>query len=80
MLTLSSGATVPYDYLILCTGTQYQKPVSLSAATEATVSGMAMKEPLNLFILSDEIDAVRLVDYIKSHKFDENGMMVIYVS
>lgn len=59
MAIVSSGAELPYDLLILCTGVQYQTSVT--------------SKPKGIFALNDEKDCRDATTFIKKTCFDTEG-------
>jgi len=79
---------VPYDYLILCNGTQYQvpQPTGLDISTGATNNDLEDPEnpqpelpvdcmpPKNVFVVNDAYEAAVFLYWLESNVLDAKGL------
>ncbi|KAM6455925.1 cilia- and flagella-associated protein 61 [Liasis olivaceus] len=85
---VSKEKKVPYDHLILCTGQQYQVPCPTGADikklwTNREVSTNCQQRyigvvPSNLFIISDDEDALTAMKWLKENVIDSTGNIIVY--
>ena len=86
MVKVTGGAFIPYDYLILCTGQQFQIPVPTDAdiSTLVTTSEVTMPKvsrytgplPSTVFTINTERDCENALNYIRG--FTVKGMYVCF--
>ena len=84
-ITVSGGTFVPYDYLILCTGQQFQIPVPTGAdiSTLVTTSEVAIPKvprytgplPSAVFTITTERDCEKALSYIRGDFLAGSGRL-----
>ena len=81
---MNGSTIVPYDHLVLCTGTQYQ----VCAPTEADINRQATNEdlpnnphrlfegqiPNNVFTINDEYDSAVLLYWLETNLLYNEGL------
>ncbi|XP_070603105.1 cilia- and flagella-associated protein 61 isoform X2 [Erythrolamprus reginae] len=87
-VTVSKEKIVPYDHLILCTGQQYQVPCPSDADIKNLLTNREVSTnykqrytgvvPSNLFIISDDEDALAAVKWLKEKVIDSTGNIIVY--
>ena len=85
VVQVTGGAFVPYDYLILCTGQQFQIPVPTGAdiSTLVTTSEVTMPKvsrytgplPSAIFTITTERDCENALNYIRGDMLSGQGKM-----
>lgn len=83
MVKVTGGAFIPYDYLILCTGQQFQIPVPTDAdiSTLVTTSEVTMPKvsrytgrlPSTVFTINTERDCENALNYIRGSFLEGQG-------
>lgn len=83
MVKVTGGAFIPYDYLILCTGQQFQIPVPTDAdiSTLVTTSEVTMPKvsrytgplPSTVFTINTERDCENALNYIRGYFLEGQG-------
>ena len=84
-IKVSGGTFVPYDYLILCTGQQFQIPVPTGAdiSTLVTTSEVAIPKvprytgplPSAVFTITTERDCEKALSYIRGDLLAGSGRL-----
>ncbi|XP_013928301.1 PREDICTED: cilia- and flagella-associated protein 61 isoform X1 [Thamnophis sirtalis] len=87
-VTVSKEKEVPYDHLILCTGQQYQVPCPSGADIKKLLTNREVSTnykqrytgvvPSNLFIISDDEDALAAINWLKEKAIESTGNIIIY--
>ncbi|XP_058034308.1 cilia- and flagella-associated protein 61 [Ahaetulla prasina] len=87
-VTVSKEKKVPYDHLILCTGQQYQVPCPSGADIKKLLTNREVSTnykqkytgvvPSNLFIISDDGDALAAMKWLKEKVIDSTGNIIVY--
>ncbi|XP_070796898.1 cilia- and flagella-associated protein 61 [Pituophis catenifer annectens] len=87
-VTVSKEKKVPYDHLILCTGQQYQVPCPSGADIKKLLTNREVSTnykqryigvvPSNLFIISDDEDALAAMKWLKEKVIDSTGNIIVY--
>ncbi|XP_060547144.1 cilia- and flagella-associated protein 61 [Pantherophis guttatus] len=87
-ITVSKEKKVPYDHLILCTGQQYQVPCPSGADIKKLLTNREVSTnykqryigvvPSNLFIISDDEDALAAMKWLKEKVIDSTGNIIVY--
>ncbi|XP_039181802.1 cilia- and flagella-associated protein 61 isoform X2 [Crotalus tigris] len=85
---ISKGKKVLYDHLILCTGQQYQVPCPTGADIKKLLTTREVSTnykqrytgivPSNLFIISDDEDALAAIKWLKEKVVDSTGNIIVY--
>ncbi|KAM3841985.1 cilia- and flagella-associated protein 61 [Vipera latastei] len=85
---VSKGKKVLYDHLILCTGQQYQVPCPSGADIKKLLTNREVSTnykqkytgvvPSNLFIISDDEDALAAIKWLKEKVIDSTGNIIVY--
>lgn len=85
VVELSGGSSVPYDYLVLCTGQQFQVPFPTGADISSLVTTSEVplpqtpifKGPLppTVFTVNSETDCEKVVSWTKEHFLDSPGKL-----
>uniref|UniRef100_A0A670Y9B6 L-amino-acid oxidase n=1 Tax=Pseudonaja textilis TaxID=8673 RepID=A0A670Y9B6_PSETE len=85
---VSKEKKVPYDHLILCTGQQYQVPCPSDADIKKLLTNREVSTnyrqrytgvvPSNLFIISDDEDALAAMKWLKEKVIDSTGNIIVY--
>ncbi|XP_063155997.1 cilia- and flagella-associated protein 61 [Candoia aspera] len=85
---VSKGKKVPYDHLILCTGQQYQVPCPTGADIKKLLTNREVPTnyqqrytgvvPSNLFIISDDEDALTALNWLKENVIHSSGNIIVY--
>lgn len=88
VVKVTGGAFVPYDYLILCTGRQFQVPVPTGAdiSTLVTTSEVTMPKvsrymgplPSTVFTITTEKDCENALRYIRGEFLSRQGNALVY--
>lgn len=88
VVKVTGGAFVPYDYLILCTGRQFQVPVPTGAdiSTLVTTSEVTMPKvsrymgplPSTVFTITTEKDCENALRYIRGEFLSGQGNALVY--
>ena len=86
---MTGGAFVPYDYLILCTGQQFQVPVPTGAdiSTLVTTSEVMMPKasrytgplPSTVFTITTERDCENALNYVRGDFLAGQGKLIASV-
>uniref|UniRef100_A0A8C5KZJ3 Cilia and flagella associated protein 61 n=1 Tax=Jaculus jaculus TaxID=51337 RepID=A0A8C5KZJ3_JACJA len=89
-VVVSEDKVVFYDHLILCTGQQYQIPcpsgadISRRPTNREVVDSRNLpytgKVPCNLFILNDEEDCLKALNWIRRNSLTTEGNVIVYGS
>ncbi|KAL1785794.1 cilia-and flagella-associated protein 61 [Sigmodon hispidus] len=87
-VVVSKNEIVFYDHLILCTGQQYQIPCPTGASIDQHLTNREVldnsklrytgKVPYNLFILNDEEDCVKALNWMRSNSILTEGKVIVY--
>uniref|UniRef100_A0A8C8Z7A0 Cilia and flagella associated protein 61 n=1 Tax=Prolemur simus TaxID=1328070 RepID=A0A8C8Z7A0_PROSS len=87
-VVLSKGEIVLYDYLILCTGQQYQVPCPTGADINQHLTNREVpnssqqrytgKVPCNHFTLNEEEDCCKALTWIRNHSIPTEGNVIVY--
>ncbi|XP_021247902.1 cilia- and flagella-associated protein 61 isoform X5 [Numida meleagris] len=87
-VVVSNERKVPYDYLILCTGQNYQVPSPTGADTSKLPTNREAiskwpqrytgKIPSNHFILNDDQDCLKAMDWLKENFISSKGNVIVY--
>ncbi|XP_051000889.1 cilia- and flagella-associated protein 61 [Acomys russatus] len=87
-VVVSKNETVFYDHLILCTGQQYQVPCPTGASIDQHLTNREVSEnskrrytgkvPYNLFILNDEEDCVKALNWLRNSSILPEGKVIVY--
>ncbi|KAK3713004.1 hypothetical protein QZH41_014115 [Actinostola sp. cb2023] len=85
---VTDGHKVPYDYLVICTGQQFQIPVPTGADISTLVttsevdkpSATVYQDPLpgNVFTLNSLDDAAQTINWIKEQFLPSEGRALVY--
>uniref|UniRef100_A0A8C6XLX7 L-amino-acid oxidase n=1 Tax=Naja naja TaxID=35670 RepID=A0A8C6XLX7_NAJNA len=85
---VSKEKKVLYDHLILCTGQQYQVPCPSDADIKKLLTNREVPTnyqqrytgvvPSNLFIISDDEDALAAMKWLKEKVIDSTGNIIVY--
>ncbi|KAL9958773.1 hypothetical protein ACROYT_G035833 [Oculina patagonica] len=88
VIKVTGGAFVPYDYLILCTGQQFQVPVPTGAdiSTLVTTSEVTMPKvsrytgplPSTVFTITTERDCENVLNFIRGDFLTGQGNALVY--
>ncbi|CAH3017155.1 unnamed protein product [Porites evermanni] len=88
VVKVTGGAFIPYDYLILCTGQQFQIPVPTDAdiSTLVTTSEVTMPKvsrytgplPSTVFTINTERDCENALNYIRGSFLEGQGNALVY--
>lgn len=88
VVKVSEGAFVPYDYLILCTGQQFQIPVpsgadistlvTTSEVTKPQVSRYMGPLPSTVFTVNTERDCENVLNFIRGEFLTGEGKALVY--
>lgn len=88
VVKVTGGAFVPYDYLILCTGQQFQVPVPTGAdiSTLVTTSEVTVPKvtrytdplPSTVFTITTERDCENALNYIRREFLSSQGIALVY--
>lgn len=88
-VVVNGSFLVPYDHLVLCTGTQYQlpRPTGLDIANGATNNDIPTphlpqqrfegRPPVNAFTVNDSYDAAVVLYWIENNVFDKEGLLLL---
>ncbi|XP_069788458.1 cilia- and flagella-associated protein 61 isoform X2 [Narcine bancroftii] len=85
---VTGGTKVPYEYLILCTGQQFQVPYLTGADTKSTNKDVIVDPdkqfsenvPPNFFLLNNHNDCENALDWLKNHSENTKGNIIVYGS
>lgn len=88
VVKVSEGAFIPYDYLILCTGQQFQVPVPTGAdiSTLVTTSEVTIPQvsrytgplPSSVFTVNTEKDCENVLSFIRGEFLTGEGKALVY--
>jgi hypothetical protein len=86
-VVVNGSFLVPYDHLVLCTGTQYQlpEPTGLDIRQGATNNNLPTpylpqprfegRPPVNAFTVNDSYDAAVVLYWIENNVLDKEGLL-----
>uniref|UniRef100_A0A669QLG1 Cilia and flagella associated protein 61 n=1 Tax=Phasianus colchicus TaxID=9054 RepID=A0A669QLG1_PHACC len=87
-VVVSKERKVPYDYLVLCTGQNYQvlSPTEADISTFATNKEVTSKRPQrytgkipsNHFTLNDDQDCLKAMEWLKENFINSEGNIIVY--
>lgn len=88
-MTVNGSSTVPFDYLVLCTGMQYYVPTPTGADVELGVSNKDLSEkpirryedrlPDNLFLINDSYDAAVALFWIEDNILQTESKILLHL-
>lgn len=83
-MTVNGNSIVPYDHLILCTGTQYFLPAPTEANVDAGATNKDLpkklnrrfegKMPNNVFVINDSYDAAVALCWAESNLLEKKSL------
>jgi len=88
LVQIDGASFVPYDYLVLCTGTQYHVPMPTEADLESGATNedippnlparrLVGPPPSNILTINSELDAKNILEYISVHPSENDGELEV---